>query len=180
MFLGILAIDTGYTITTGSQATHAVTEQIDYTPADPGLFGAMGRISRGLDRLGDEAFGRYVGLFELLIYGFIAPLFIACPLAWEASRRRWPRSTAIVSLGLAALLIGAWVLWKYPDPSAVYYALVNALLICCRAVGLSYYSGSLVYFVILPPLFALAYIGAAPWIKAVSPNVIPGSRPSEA
>jgi hypothetical protein len=180
MFLGILAIDIGYTITTGSQATHAVTEQIDYAPAAPGLFGAMGRISRGLDRLGDEAFGRYVGLFELLIYGFIAPLFIACPLAWEASQRQWPLSAAVVTVGLAAALIGTWVLWKYPDPSAVYYALVNALLICCRAVGLSYYSGSLVYFVILPPLFALGYVGALPRIKAVSPDAIPDSQPLEA
>lgn len=163
MFLGVVTIDVGYTISTGTQASSHVTEQIDYTPDEPGLLGMMGRISRELDRLGDNAFGRYVGLIELLLYGVLAPLFIAGPLAWEAHRRRWSRSGAIVISGLAGLVIALWVFWKYPDPSAVYYALVNALLICCRAVGLSYYTGSLVYFIILPLLFAAGYGGIALW-----------------
>ena len=163
MFLGVVTIDVGYTISTGTQASSHVTEQIDYTPDEPGLLGMMGRISRELDRLGDNAFGRYVGLIELLLYGVLAPLFIAGPLAWEAHRRRWSRSGAIVISGLAGLVIALWVFWKYPDPSAVYYALVNALLLCCRAVGLSYYTGSLVYFIILPLLFAAGYGGIALW-----------------
>jgi hypothetical protein len=163
MFLGVVTIDVGYTISTGTQASSHVTEQIDYTPDEPGLLGMMGRISRELDRLGDNAFGRYVGLIELLLYGVLAPLFIAGPLAWEAHRRRWSRSGAIVISGLAGLVIALWVFWKYPDPSAVYYALVNALLLCCRAVGLSYYTGSLVYFIILPLLFATGYVGIALW-----------------
>ena len=163
MFLGVVTIDVGYTISTGTQVSSHVTEQIDYTPDEPGLLGMMGRISRELDRLGDNAFGRYVGLIELLLYGVLAPLFIAGPLAWEAHRRRWSRSGAIVISGLAGLVIALWVFWKYPDPSAVYYALVNALLLCCRAVGLSYYTGSLVYFIILPLLFAAGYGGIALW-----------------
>lgn len=163
MFLGVVTIDVGYTISTGTQVSSHVTEQIDYTPDEPGLLGMMGRISRELDRLGDNAFGRYVGLIELLLYGVLAPLFIAGPLAWEAHRRRWSRSGAIVISGLAGLVIALWVFWKYPDSSAVYYALVNALLICCRAVGLSYYTGSLVYFIILPLLFAAGYGGIALW-----------------
>jgi len=178
MFLGVLAIDIGYTIATGSQADHAVTERIDFAPGDPGLLGTMGRMSRGLDRLGDTLFGPYVGLFELLMYGLIAPLFIAGPIGWEASRRQWARSGAIVLTGFAGLVIAAWLLWKYPDPSAVYYGLVNALLICCRAVGLSYYSGSLVYFVISPLLFALGYIGVLSWSRILSLNANSGSKPS--
>ncbi|WP_022835178.1 hypothetical protein [Salisaeta longa] len=35
------------------------------------------------------------------------------------------------------------------------YALVRALLLCCRAVGLSYYAGSVLFFVILLPVVAL-------------------------
>ncbi len=174
MFLGIVAIDVGYTVSTGNQATHAVTKQIDFAPADPSLLGAMGRMSRNLDRLGDKAFGRYVGLFELLIYGIVAPLFIAGPLGWKASRRGWARSGAVVTVGLAGLIIAAWLVWKYPDPPAVYYGLVNALLICCRAAGLSYYSGSLVFFVILPPLFTLGYIGVLSWRGTSPPNATSG------
>jgi hypothetical protein len=163
MFLGIVTIDVGYTVSTGTQASSAVTERINFTPGGSGLLGTMEQISRRLDRIGDQVSGRYVGLFELLIYGIIAPLFMAGPLAWEARRRRWSRSGAAGIAGLAGLLIALWLFWKYPDPAGVYYGLVNALLLCCRAVGLSYYAGSLVYFVILPPLFALGYLGLAVW-----------------
>lgn len=163
MFLGVVTIDIGYTVSTGTPASSAVTKRIDFTPDESGLLGTMERVSRELDRLGDKAFGRYVGLMELLLYGVLVPLLIAGPLAWEAHRRRWTRSGAIVIGGLAGLVIALWVLWKYPDPSAVYYALVNALLLCCRAVGLSYYTGSLVYFIILPLLFAAGYGGIALW-----------------
>jgi hypothetical protein len=163
MFLGVVTIDVGYTVSTGTQASFAVTDRIDFTPDESGLLGTMERVSRELDRLGDNSSGHYVWIIELLLYGVLAPLFIAGPLAWEAHRRRWTRSGAILLSSLAGIVIALWVFWKYPDPSAVYYALVNALLLCCRAVGLSYYTGSLVYFIILPLLFAAGYGGIALW-----------------
>jgi hypothetical protein len=119
----------------------------------------MERLSRAMDRRGDVALGRYVGIFEMALYGVLTPLLIAAPLAWEAHRRRWPRRGSMVLLGLAGLVIGAWVAWKYPDPAAVYYALVNAALQASQAIGVSYYTGCLIYFVILPMVFAVGYGG---------------------
>jgi len=100
MFLGVVTIDIGYTVSTGTPASSAVTKRIDFTPDESSLLGTMERVSRELDRLGDKAFGRYVGLMELLLYGVLVPLLIAGPLAWEAHRRRWTRSGAIVIGGL--------------------------------------------------------------------------------
>jgi hypothetical protein len=158
MFLGILAVDVGYVITTGTVATSAVTQQIDFTPDGAGILGWMEQASRTLDRLGDRAFGRTVGLFEMGLYGILCPLLIAGPLGWEARRRRWASKGAIVLTGVGGGLILLWGLSK-SSPVAIYYALVNALLLSCRALGLSYYTGSFVYFIILPLVFGLGYVG---------------------
>jgi hypothetical protein len=62
--------------------------------------------------MGSAAFGQYAPLVELLLYGMATPLLVAMPLAGEAQRKRWPRSAAVVVLGLAVLGIGAWLGWK--------------------------------------------------------------------
>lgn len=157
LFLMVLAVDVGYTLHTGTQASHAVTAQIDFEPDGSGIVGWMERTAREIDRRGDVAFGRVVGLGELFIYGIVAPLFVVVPLGWEAHRRDWPVGPAGVIIGAAALCIAAWLAWKYPDATAVYYALVNALLIGCRAIGMSYYSGSFVYFIMAPLAFFVGY-----------------------
>jgi len=164
MFLGVVTIDTGYTVLTGTEASAAVTEHIDYDPGGPGLHGWMGAAGRAVDRWGGAVAGPYEGLFEMLIYGVLTPLLIAMPLAWEAHRRRWSRSGSVVLLGLAGLAIGAWLAWKYPDLAAIYYAMVNVTLLASEAIGVSYYAGSLLYFVILPVMFAAGY-GAWAWIR---------------
>jgi hypothetical protein len=163
MFLGVVALDVGYTAYTGTQASSAVTKHIDFSPAGSSLHGWMGRAGRALDRMGAEAFGRYVALFEMGLYGVAAPLLIAMPLAWEARRRRWTRSGAIVLLGLSGLAIGAWLAWKYPDLAAVFHALVNVTRLSSQAAGLSYFAGSLFYFVIVPLLVAVGYGGVVAW-----------------
>jgi len=159
MFLGVIGLDIGYTIHAGTQASNAVVEQIDVFPEEASLHGWMDQTGRTFDRMGSEAFGGYVGLFEMGLYGIAAPLLIAMPMAWEARRRRWTRNGALMLLGLSGVVIVAWLAWKYPDPAAVFYALVNVTLLSSRAAGLSYFAGSLFYFVILPLLFALGYGG---------------------
>ena len=164
MFLGVVTIDTGYTVLTGTEASAAVTEHIDYDPGGPGLHGWMGAAGRAVDRWGGAVAGPYEGFFEMLVYGILTPLLVAMPLAWEAHRRQWSRSGSVVLLGLAGLAIGAWLAWKYPDIAAVYYAMVNVTLLASEAIGVSYYAGSLLYFVILPVMFAAGY-GAWAWIR---------------
>jgi hypothetical protein len=163
MVFSVAGLDVLYTLSTGVQASHAVTDQIEFNPEGTGILGWMQELGRTLDRMGSAAFGRYAPLVELLLYGMATPLLVAMPLAGEAQRKRWPRSAAVVVLGLAALGIGAWLGWKYPDPSAVYYALVNVTLRASHVVGVSYYTGSLLSFIILPLLVAFAYGGVLIW-----------------
>lgn len=168
MFLGVIAVDVGHTVATGAQASSAVTQHINFTPDEDGLLGGMERLSRAMDRMGDEAFGRYVGLFEMALYGVLTPLLLAGPLAWEARQRQWPMRAGFVLLGLATVVIGAWLAWKYPDPAAVYYALVNVTLLSSQAIGVSYYTGCLIYFVILPVMFAVGYGGYRAAVASMS------------
>jgi hypothetical protein len=91
------------------------------------------------------------------------PVLVAMPLAGEARWKRWPRSAAVVVLGLAVLGIGAWLGGKYPDLSAVYYALVNVTLRASHVVGVSYYTGARLSFIILPLLVVFAYGGVLIW-----------------
>lgn len=164
MFLGVIALDVGYTIATGTQASSAVTQHINFTPDGDGLLGGMERLGRTMDQAGHEVFGRYTGLFEMALYGILTPLLIAMPLAWEAHRRQWSRRGSVVLIGLAALVIGTWLAWKYPDPAALFYAMVNVTLLASQAIGVSYYTGCLIYFVILPVLVATGY-GALAWAR---------------
>lgn len=172
MFLFIVGLDVLYTLRTGQQASSAVTRLIEYDPDARGLRGPMQRAGRALDQMGYAAFGRAAPLFELFLYGFVAPLLVAVPFADVARRRRWPRSGAVVLLGLAGLGITAWLSWKEADPPAVFYALVNVTLRASEAAGMSYYTGSLVYFVLLPLGIGLSYGGVRiwQWARAVAPT----------
>jgi hypothetical protein len=163
MVFSVAALDVLYTLSTGVQASHAVTSQIDFDLESTGILGWMQEVGHTLGRMGTVAFGRYAPLVELLLYGMATPLLVAMPLAGESQRKRWPRSAAVVVLGLAVLGIGAWLGWEYPDLSAVYYALVNLTLRASHVVGVSYYTGSLLSFIILPLLVAVAYGGVLIW-----------------
>jgi hypothetical protein len=158
MFLGIIAVDVGLTLSAGTAASSAVTQRIDFSPGAEGLIGWMERVSRRLDVVGREAFGRYTPLAELFIYGLVAPVLIAGPIGWEARRRQWPSRHALAVLAGAGALIGGWLWWTLPGLSTVFYALVRALLFCCRAIGLTYYAGSMVYFIFLPAASCLLYL----------------------
>jgi len=94
MFVGIIAVDVGLTLSTGTAASSAVTQRIDFSPDAGGAVGWMERVSRRLDVLGREAFGRYTPLAELFIYGLVAPLLIAGPIKAQvqSSFRRFFRS----------------------------------------------------------------------------------------
>ena len=149
MFLGIVVVDVAHTVSTGTVASQAVVQQIDLTPDGTGLLNWMGCLSRELDQAGHQTFGRVTPLVELFLYGLVSPLLIAMPLGWEASRRKWPRGWAWGIGFLSSALIALWALSK-PGFSEIYYTLINALLLCCRVAGLSYYQGSLVYFILFP------------------------------
>jgi hypothetical protein len=172
MFFFVAGLDVLYTLRTGQQASRAVTHQIKYDPDTRGLRGSMQRAGRALDQMGYAAFGRAAPLFELFLYGLVAPLLVAAPVADAARRHRWSRSGAVVLLGLAGLGIAAWLSWKGPDPTAVFYALVNVTLRVSEATGMSYYTGSLLYFVFLPLAVGLSYGGVRIWhrARAVAPT----------
>ena len=70
---------------------------------------------------------------------------------------------------------------KYPDLSAVYYALVNVTLRLSQAIGVSSYAGSLLHFVVLPVLFTAGYGGLQVWLANRKPIASAGSSeaPSE-
>ena len=172
MFFFVAGLDVLYTLRTGQQASRAVTRQIEYDPDTRGLRGSMQRAGRALDRMGHAAFGRAAPLFELFLYGLVAPLLVAAPVADAAHRHRWSRSGAVVLLGLAGLGIAAWLSWKGPDPTAVFYALVNVTLRVSEATGMSYYTGSLLYFVLLPLAVGLSFGGVRiwHWARAVAPT----------
>jgi hypothetical protein len=108
MFLGIIAVDVGLTLSTGTAASSTVTQRIDFSPGAEGLIGWMERVSRRLDVLGREAFGRYTPLAELFIYGLAAPLLITGPIKAQvqSSFRRsfWsPVGSASVSWSVIVL-----------------------------------------------------------------------------
>lgn len=176
LFLAIIAIDVSHTVATGADASQAVVQEIDGREDDTGLLGWMERVSRDLDAVGHTVFGTFAPLFELGFYGLLAPLFIAIPVGCEARRRSWPPRPGIGIAGFSVLLIALWALSKPALPD-IYYALVNALLLCCQAIGLSYYQGSLVYFIILPPTCLLAYVGyRLAWVDLYNGLHTPSSR----
>jgi len=157
MFLGIVTIDVGYTVYTGKGASPTVTERINFSPEKGGVIGMMGRVSRHLDKTGDRAFGPVTPLVEMIVYGLLTPLLIAGPIGWEAHRQKWSTFLAGGITGSAGLLIVGWALSKF-SLTAIYYSMVRVLFLCCRALGFSYYAGSLLYFVLLPPTIFLSYL----------------------
>lgn len=164
MAVGILTIDIGYVLYTGTSASASVTEQIDFAPDKSGVLGWMGRTSRYLDKMGHRVFGDYTPLAEILIYGILSPLLIAAPIGWEAHRREWSSFLGGVIAGAAGILILSWLVSK-PTLTVIYYSLVNALLLSCRVVGLSYYGGSLLFFIFLPLTLIFLYAGYLVFIK---------------
>jgi len=108
MFLGIIAVDVGLTLSAGAAASSAVTQRIDFSPGVEGLIGWMERVSRRLDMLGREAFGR---LYAARRAVYLQPRgaasdrradWVKDPLGW----RQWPSRHALAVLAGAGALIG--------------------------------------------------------------------------
>ena len=168
--MGIIAVDVGLTLSAGTTASSAVTQRIDFNPGAEGTVGWMEHVSRRLDVLGQKTFCRYTPLAELFIYGLVAPLLIAVPIGWEARWREWPSRSALAVLAGAGALIGGWFWCTLPGLQMVFYALVRTLLFCCNLIGLSYYAGSLVYFIILPPVIFLGHLAYCMFLVEPAPS----------